>query len=81
MRSPTVLDPLELAKQFGVTQRELALRLGVTLDHARRLARNPKHLRRVRLAVLEEIVERERLAVAVEGWLSPVPHMRADHES
>jgi hypothetical protein len=45
----------------------------------RRHARHPRHTRRVRLAVLEAILERERLAVAVEGWLSPVQQPGVDH--
>jgi transcriptional regulator with XRE-family HTH domain len=69
----TLLDPLELAKVFEVSQLDLVGRLGVTSDTVRRWARDPRRLRRVRLAVLEAIVARERLAVSVEDWLSPLP--------
>jgi hypothetical protein len=79
MRAMTLLDPIELAKAFEIPQLDLAVRLGVTRDTVRRHARNPRYIRRVRLAVLEAILERERLAVAVEGWLSPVLQPGVDH--
>jgi hypothetical protein len=79
MRAMTLLDPIELAKAFEIPQLDLAVRLGGTRDTVRRHARHPRYTRRVRLAVLEAILERERLAVAVESWLSPVLQPGVDH--
>jgi hypothetical protein len=73
MRDTHPPAPLELAKVFGVPQTQVALRLGVTPDWARRLARNPRHARRVRVAELEAILAQERFALLLEGLLFPSP--------
>ena len=52
--------PLILAKMFGVPQEEVAFRLRVTSDWLRRLARDPRHAQRVRIAELKAILEQER---------------------
>jgi hypothetical protein len=77
MDTTALLDPLQLAKVFEIPQLDLVGRLGVTSDTMRRWARDPRRLRRVRLAVLEAAVERERLALAVEDCLSPLPPLPA----
>jgi hypothetical protein len=46
-----------LAKLFGVNQDEVAFRLRVSTDHARRLARDPRHAQRVIVAELEAILD------------------------
>lgn len=61
-------DPIELAKAFGVPQTAFALRLHVTPDWARRLAADPRHRRRVLVAVLEAALEKERLAHLFERF-------------
>ena len=59
--------PLTLAKIFGVPQVEIALKLRVTPDWLRRLARDPEHSQRVRIAELEAILEQERAQVLEAG--------------
>jgi hypothetical protein len=66
------LKPLELAKIFGVTRREIALRLNVTPDWLRILAENPRHTRRIRIAELEAILDYERMAETVESLICSV---------
>jgi hypothetical protein len=63
------LKPLELAKNFGVSRREIALRLGITPDWLRRLADDPRHARRIRIAELEAILEQELTAATVESLI------------
>jgi hypothetical protein len=63
------LKPLELAKSAGVSPREIALRLGITRDWLRRLADNPRHARRIRIAELETVLEHERMAETVESLI------------
>jgi len=55
-------DALALARAFGITAGDIGLRLGVTSDWVRQLAHNPRHSGRVRRAVLQMALERERLA-------------------
>jgi len=64
MRQYTVeaSDPIELARDLGIPFRAVAVRLGVTPDWARHLARDFHQAGRVRRAVLELALERERLA-------------------
>jgi hypothetical protein len=52
--------PLTLAKLFGVPQVEVALRLRITPDWLRRLARDPRQAQRVVVAELEAILEQAR---------------------
>jgi hypothetical protein len=49
--------PLILAKLFGIPQIEVAVRLRVTPDWLRRLARDPHQARRIQIAELEAILE------------------------
>ncbi len=67
MGRPIPPKPLELAQTFDVPPYEVAVRLGVTTDWLRRLARNPRHTRRIRVAELEAVLERERLAISLES--------------
>ena len=57
-------DPLAVAKAFSVPVGAVALRLGVTADWTRRLAADAKTAGRVRTAVLELALQRERLQEA-----------------
>lgn len=61
------VDPLVLARLLNVPQIEWAARLGVSPVWARTLARDPRHVRRVRMAVLQAALERDRLEEAVAG--------------
>ena len=63
-------EPLHLAKLFGVQMRMVALKLRVTPDWLRQLARKPHYARRVRVAELEAILEQERLALIAEGLIA-----------
>jgi hypothetical protein len=63
---------LELAKTAGISRRELALRLHVTPDHLNRLSGNPRHSRRVKIAVLEALLDKERTAETVEGLICSI---------
>lgn len=63
------LKPLEIARRQGIPLSEVALRLRITPDWLRRLASNPRHTRRVRIAELEAVLEHERLAQTVESLL------------
>jgi hypothetical protein len=56
---------LTLAKLFGVPQVEVALKLRVTPEWLRRLARDPEQATRVRIAELEAILEIERAKAAM----------------
>ena len=56
------VDPLALAAAFDVPLGDVGARLGVTGDWARRLARDSRYAGRVRRAVLQLALERERLA-------------------
>lgn len=70
MKLPQPPNSITLAKMFGVHQRHIAARLGVTRDWMRQMARNPRYARRVRIAVLEEILRQERLALSVESLIA-----------
>ena len=54
-------DPLALAAAYGISVRDIGMRLRVTPDWARRLAHDHRHSGRVRRVVLELALERERL--------------------
>jgi hypothetical protein len=69
MKLPQLLNPIDLAKQFGVPQRTVAARLGVTSNWMRHMARHPQYARRVRVAVLEEILKQEKLALSAESLI------------
>jgi len=56
------LTPLDIAKHFNVPLSEVSVRLGVTMDWARQLARNPRHARRVFMAELAAALEQQRFA-------------------
>ncbi len=59
------LDALELARACNLNILDVALRVGVTTRRVRDLARDPRHARRVRKAVLELALEKERLSELV----------------
>ncbi len=61
------IDPIILAQLLGVRQREIAARLDVSSAWIRLLCRDPKHHRRVTLAILEAATEHLRLEEAVTG--------------
>ena len=65
MRTYPDIDPSLLAHILSVPQRELAIRLGVTSSWVRQLARDPRHSRRVLVAVLEVAAERIRVEEAL----------------
>ena len=55
-------DPFELADTYGITREDLAVHIGVTPRRLREMVRDYRHAGRVRRAVLEVALERERLA-------------------
>lgn len=59
------IDPGLLARMLNVRQRELAVRLGITSSWVRQLAKDPRHSRRVLIAILEEAAEKLRLEEAM----------------
>ena len=61
----TAPDPLALARAFDIPISKVGLRLGVTTDYVRRLAGEIRHSHRVRRAVLELALEKERLEQAI----------------
>ena len=61
------IAPLILAKMFGVPLEEVAFRLRVSRDWLRRLARDPEHTTRIRIAELEAILEQERVKALEAG--------------
>jgi hypothetical protein len=65
MRMP--IPPLEIAKSLGVPQADIAARLGVTSVWLWRLAKDPRHTRRVRVAELEAVLEQQRLELSLES--------------
>jgi hypothetical protein len=67
MRIHSDPDPNLLAALLRVPQRDLALRLGVTSSWVRQLARDPRHSRRVLVAILESAAEKLRLEEAIAG--------------
>lgn len=69
MPTYTNLRPLDIARSLGVLQRDVACRLGVTTDWLRRLAKDPRHERRVRVAELEVALEHERFALTVHSLI------------
>ena len=66
-RCMSMIDPLVLARLLEIPQIEIAARLDVTPVWARTLAKDPRHARRVRIAVLKAALERESLEEAVVG--------------
>ncbi len=63
------VDPLVLAKLLNLRQLDWVPFLGVTPVWARCLAKDPRHERRVRIAVLEAALERDRSAELVGSRL------------
>ncbi len=61
----TPIDPLTLAQLLNVRQREIAARLDISSGWIRAIARDPKHSRRVMIAVLEAAAERLRMEEAL----------------
>lgn len=55
-------DPLALARAFNIPLTDVGVRLGYTADYVRKLSRSHRHAGRVRRAVLQIALERERLA-------------------
>ena len=66
------MAPLEITRRFEVPLREVSLRLGITQDWLRRLARDPRHAWRIRVAELRVVLEREQLALTVEHLINEV---------
>ncbi len=67
MRTYTDVDPGLLAQLLGVPKRDVAVRLGVTSSWVRQLAKDPRHSRRVLVAILEAAVERLGFEETVNG--------------
>jgi hypothetical protein len=67
MASHVTLEPLDIARSVGVPLADVAMKLRVTPDWLRKLARDPKHRRRVFVAELETLLEREKLALSLES--------------
>jgi hypothetical protein len=63
------LAPLEISRRQRISLDEVALRLRVTTDWLRRLARNPRHARRIRVAELEAALEQEKLYLSLQSLL------------
>ena len=61
----TASDPLAIARTFEIPVSKVAVRLGVTSEYVRRLDGNAHHAHRVRRAVLELALEKERLKQAI----------------
>ena len=61
--------PMTLAKAYGISRLAVAQQLGVPTSDLRLLLRDPKYANRVRLAVMELVIERERLLVMKEELL------------
>ena len=61
----TAPDALAIARAFDISISDLGHRMGVTSDYVRRLASSARHAHRVRRAVLELALEKERLEQAV----------------
>jgi len=53
-------DPRLIGRILQVPQRDLAIRLGVTSNWVRQLARDPRHSRRILVALLEVAADRLR---------------------
>ncbi len=53
-------DPIALARVFDIALSDVGIRLGITGEYARKLARSHHHAGRVRIAVLQLALERER---------------------
>ncbi len=60
-------DPLIIARLLGVRAVDYCAVLDVTAEWARQLARDPRHSRRVLVAVLEAAAERLRLEESIVG--------------
>ena len=71
MPTSVAISPLELAKSFGVQQYEIALKLDISNQRLRQLAKNPKHAHRLWVATLETLLEREKLALSLQSLLAP----------
>jgi hypothetical protein len=69
--STTIPEPLQLAKLFGVPTRDVAIRLRITPDWLRHMARRPRYARRIRIAELEAILRQEKLALLAESLMEP----------
>ncbi len=61
------VDPLILARLLGLRQIDWVPHLGVTSVWARTLAKDPRHTRRVRIAILRAALEREQFEEVVTG--------------
>ena len=57
-------DPLVIARAFQIPLMQVTVRLGVTTDYVRKLTNNPRLVRRVRCAVLELALEKDRFQEA-----------------
>jgi hypothetical protein len=67
MASHIPFEPLDIARSAGVPLADVAIKLRVTPDWLRKLAKDPRHRRRVFVAELETLLERERLALSLES--------------
>jgi transcriptional regulator with XRE-family HTH domain len=81
MNAPHTFNPLEFAKAFGVHQRHIAARLGITSDWMRHLARNPRGVRRVWVAPLEAVLERQKLALLAESLAAAYGRAGVSHDA
>ena len=61
------VDPNTIATLLHVPRREIAVRCGVTSDWLRILARDPRHSRRVLIAVLQAALEQNQYEEIVTG--------------
>lgn len=65
------LQPLELTRRLGIPLDEVSLRLRVSENWLRQLAKNPLHRDRVLLAELEVATEHVRLKTSLSSLLPP----------
>jgi hypothetical protein len=63
------LKPLDLARHFGVPRGEVSIRLGITPDWLTKIARDPRHARRVLVAELEAVLEQQKLELTLESLI------------
>jgi hypothetical protein len=61
------IKPLDIARRFGVPLSEVYVRLGVSQNRARQIARDPRHARRVFVAELEAALEQQKLELSLES--------------
>ncbi|MEO5957413.1 MAG: hypothetical protein ABIR36_17235 [Nitrospiraceae bacterium] len=65
----TPVEPLVLAQLLGLKQIDWLPQLGCSSVWARNLARDPRHSRKVRIAILKAALERDSFDEAIAGGL------------